>query len=65
VPKRATKHPQPVARRARAAAPIPKATIAAPAPASAATSTASAKVDCKQPFWIDEKGIRRLKLACL
>jgi hypothetical protein len=65
VPKRATKHPQPVARRARAVAPIAKATIAAPAPAPAASSSASAKVDCKQPFWIDEKGIRRLKLACL
>lgn len=65
VPKRATKHPQPVARRARAAAPMPKATVATPAPTPAAASTATAKVDCKQPFWIDEKGIRRLKLACL
>jgi serine/threonine-protein kinase len=58
VPKRATKHAPPVARRTRAAAPpVPRATVAAPASA--------AKVDCKQPYWIDERGIRRLKLACL
>lgn len=24
-----------------------------------------AKVDCRQPYWIDEGGIRRIKLACL
>jgi hypothetical protein len=62
VPKRATKHVPPVARRARTAAPsiAPRATAAAPAAAPA-----SAKIDCKQPYWIDERGIRRLKLACL
>jgi serine/threonine-protein kinase len=62
VPKRATKHAQPAARRTRPAlAPTaPRATAAAPAPAPA-----SAKIDCKQPYWIDERGIRRLKLACL
>jgi eukaryotic-like serine/threonine-protein kinase len=62
-PKRATKH-QPVARRARsaAAAPAPRAISSAP-PATAAA--AANKLDCKQPFWIDEKGIRRLKMACL
>jgi hypothetical protein len=32
----------------------------APAPKAAAS-----KVDCRQPFWIDEGGIRRLKMACL
>jgi hypothetical protein len=35
-----------------------------PAPAAAAKATTS-KVDCRQPFWIDEGGIRRLKMACL
>ena len=67
VPKRSTKHaPQPVARRVRAAAPAaPRATASAPAAAPASASAAATKVDCKQPFWIDEKGIRRLKLACL
>jgi len=50
-PKRAVRRP--VAARRRAAPP--------PAPKAAAT----AKVDCRQPFWIDEGGIRRLKLACL
>ena len=60
VPKRGTKHAQPVARRARTAAPTaPRATAAASA------SAPSTKVDCKQPYWIDERGIRRLKLACL
>jgi serine/threonine-protein kinase len=59
VPKRATKHAQPGARRTRPAAPAaPRATAAAP-------PSAAAKVDCKQPYWIDERGIRRLKLACL
>jgi len=49
VPKRAA-----VARRAK------------PAAATAAAAKASApKVDCRQPFWIDEGGIRRLKMACL
>jgi hypothetical protein len=57
-PKRATKS-QPVAHRARAAAAAPRATP--PAAASAAVN----KLDCQQPFWIDEKGIRRLKMACL
>jgi eukaryotic-like serine/threonine-protein kinase len=42
---------------ARRAKPVPAA-----APASA---KATAKVDCRQPFWIDEGGIRRLKMACL
>jgi len=55
-----------VARRVRAAAPAaPRATASAPAAAPASASAAATKVDCKQPFWIDEKGIRRLKLACL
>ena len=26
---------------------------------------AAAKVDCRQPFWIDEAGIRRIKMDCL
>lgn len=34
-------------------------------PAAAAQKAAAAKVDCRQPFWIDEGGIRRLKMACL
>jgi serine/threonine protein kinase len=50
-PKRATKR-APVPRRAK------------PAPATAGKSPAT-KVDCRQPFWIDEGGIRRLKMACL
>jgi eukaryotic-like serine/threonine-protein kinase len=29
------------------------------------SKTAASKVDCRQPFWIDEGGIRRLKMACL
>jgi hypothetical protein len=41
----------PVARRAKPAASPPKAS--------------AAKVDCRQPFWIDERGIQRLKMACL
>jgi hypothetical protein len=49
VPKRAT-----VARRAK---PTPS--------AGSAAKAASPKVDCRQPFWIDEGGIRRLKMACL
>jgi hypothetical protein len=44
-------------------APAAKAPLAAPPPAAASAS--SNKLDCKQPFWIDEKGIRRLKMACL
>ena len=42
-----------------------------PAPAAAAGTAAApakqppTKVDCRQPFWIDEGGIRRLKMACL
>lgn len=36
----------------------------APQPAAAA-KPAAPKVDCRQPFWIDEGGIRRLKMACL
>jgi serine/threonine protein kinase len=39
---------------------------AKPVPAATATSAkATSKVDCRQPFWIDEGGIRRLKMACL
>jgi len=45
---------------------------AKPAPATAAVNAtngaktpAATKVDCRQPFWIDEGGIRRLKMACL
>jgi serine/threonine protein kinase len=59
-PKGATKHvPAPPPRRARSAA-------AARAPSAAPAATAANnKLDCKQPFWIDEKGIRRLKMACL
>lgn len=34
-------------------------------PAPAAQKAPAAKVDCRQPFWIDEGGIRRLKMACL
>jgi serine/threonine protein kinase len=49
-PKRAT-----VARRAKPA----------PSAAAAGKPAASPKVDCRQPFWIDEGGIRRLKMACL
>ncbi|HTV19851.1 MAG TPA: serine/threonine-protein kinase [Polyangiaceae bacterium] len=49
VPKRST-----VARRAKPAA-----------AATAAAKPAAPKVDCRQPFWIDEGGIRRLKMACL
>jgi hypothetical protein len=47
-----------VARRAKPAA-------APAAAASAAKAPAAGKVDCRQPFWIDEGGIRRLKMACL
>jgi serine/threonine protein kinase len=52
--KRATKRVATVARRAKPSA----------SPAAAAKA-AAAKVDCRQPFWIDEGGIRRLKMACL
>jgi len=34
-------------------------------PAAAKATTANTKVDCRQPFWVDERGIRRLKMACL
>jgi eukaryotic-like serine/threonine-protein kinase len=34
-------------------------------PKAAPKAVAAAKVDCRQPFWIDEGGIRRLKMACL
>jgi serine/threonine-protein kinase len=50
-PKRA-----PVARRAK---PV------SPAPAPAAKAAAASKADCRQPFWIDQAGIRRVKMACL
>jgi Protein kinase domain len=37
-----------------------------PAKPSTTPSPASAsKLDCRQPFWIDEKGVRRLKMQCL
>ena len=42
---------------ARRAKPVPAATAVA--------KPAAPKVDCRQPFWIDEGGIRRLKMACL
>jgi serine/threonine protein kinase len=67
IPKRATKQHQPVVAQHRghpAVTPAPRATAATPPPAGAA-ATAANKLDCKQPFWIDEKGIRRLKMACL
>lgn len=56
-----------------APAPLPKKTPkravarrAKPVPsAGAVKAAASPKVDCRQPFWIDEGGIRRLKMACL
>lgn len=51
--------PAPPSRRTRATA-APK-----PAPAAPSAAAANNKLDCKQPFWIDEKGIRRLKMACL
>ncbi|MEO8185724.1 MAG: hypothetical protein ABI895_43520, partial [Deltaproteobacteria bacterium] len=61
-PKRAIPKHQPMARKVRtAAAPAPRATSATPS----AVAGAGNKLDCKQPFWIDEKGIRRLKMACL
>jgi hypothetical protein len=34
-------------------------------PAATAAAKPSTKVDCRQPFWIDEGGIRRLKMSCL
>ena len=52
-PKRAVRRPV-VARRRAAAAPPP-----------ANAKSAANKIDCRQPYWIDEAGIRRLKLACL
>jgi eukaryotic-like serine/threonine-protein kinase len=53
-PKRATKRAT-VARRAKPTG----------APSTAKAPGTSGKVDCRQPFWIDEGGIRRLKMACL
>jgi serine/threonine protein kinase len=35
-----------------------------PKPA-AVNKPVAAKVDCRQPFWIDEAGIRRIKMDCL
>jgi hypothetical protein len=57
--KRVPKRAPPPRRSARAAASTKAAAAPAPSPA------AGGKLDCKQPFWIDEKGIRRLKMACL
>lgn len=54
-PKRAT-----LARRAK-----PAQGTGAVSATNAAKSPAATKVDCRQPFWIDEGGIRRLKMACL
>jgi serine/threonine-protein kinase len=54
-PKRAT-----LARRAK-----PGPATAAVNATSPAKTPAATKVDCRQPFWIDEGGIRRLKMACL
>lgn len=45
----AKQHPAAVARRSRPVAP----------------RAASNKLDCRQPYWVDDRGIRRLKLACL
>jgi hypothetical protein len=66
VTKKSGKRRAAVAQRAKPAAAAPAAATAA----SAATTAAPAKqpptkVDCRQPFWIDEGGIRRLKMACL
>jgi serine/threonine-protein kinase len=33
--------------------------------ARATSNSSTAKVDCRQPYWIDDRGIRRIKLACL
>jgi serine/threonine protein kinase len=42
---------------------VPK---AAPKPAAtAATTPTTSKADCRQPYWVDDSGIRRLKLDCL
>jgi eukaryotic-like serine/threonine-protein kinase len=38
---------------------------AKPGTGATAATKASTKVDCRQPFWIDEGGIRRLKMSCL
>ena len=38
---------------------------ARPTTTAAKATTANTKVDCRQPFWVDERGIRRLKMACL
>ena len=64
--------PKRVAKRAPpppAPLPAPRRTRAVSAPTAKAAAPAAAgannKLDCKQPFWIDEKGIRRLKMACL
>jgi len=54
-PKRAT-----VARRAK-----PAQAAAGASAAASPTKSGATKVDCRQPFWIDEGGIRRLKMACL
>jgi hypothetical protein len=53
----------PVKRPARRAAPPPR--RGTRATAAKATTAPSTKVDCRQPFWVDERGIRRLKMACL
>jgi hypothetical protein len=54
------KKPPPKRAVARRAKPAPAASASAKA-----TPASSQKVDCRQPFWIDEGGIRRLKMACL
>jgi hypothetical protein len=54
---RAQAAPKKAPRRAAVAARRPKPT--------AVNKPATAKVDCRQPFWIDEAGIRRIKMDCL
>ncbi len=57
-------------KKSRRAAPVRRARVAArPAPKPAAPAVAAAgsapKADCRQPYWVDDNGIRRLKLDCL
>jgi hypothetical protein len=44
---------------------VPRRAKAPPSATAATAKPAAPKVDCRQPFWIDEGGIRRLKMACL
>jgi serine/threonine-protein kinase len=63
-PVKATPAPPPPKKAAKRVAVVRR---AKPAPSAAAAKPAATapKVDCRQPFWIDEGGIRRLKMACL